>query len=321
MDIKLLKKLLEESDDTRDVQPVREADKIRIRELMSQVDWKDPKERQALADTIVIQLENEMKANDITKYFARTDYFEVGETPEYQFTKGLKANVIEPGTFAPHSRLIKRKITLDTDLVSVNPEAEISELQGGRWGTMANFKRYALKEHAGKKNATLWTVLTSSVTAAAIGSNYGIVAQTDSLAEKKNWLISGISYVDDTAPGGVMAIVGRRSSLDFINELSGYSEVKLAELDYKTAAGKVLGAFRNIPVVALNQYTDSYDVQRIPATNIMIVANDTTVLAVTERLSSLEKLDADTRMWSNNITQKYGAAVFHTEQNYRLEIE
>jgi len=102
------------------------------------------------------------------------------------------------------------------------------------------------------------------------------------------------------------------------NNTTYYSEKMKERLE--STGGKLLGDFEGIPVIALYQYTDGYDVTRINADNIMIVANDTTRLAVTEDISTLEDINIDDRMWHWRVSEKYGAGVFWPERNFRIGI-
>jgi hypothetical protein len=321
----IAEELLKVGDERSGVRPVTSEDHARLRELLQSVDWFDAKERKVIADTVTKKLVDEIRKEDITPFFADVDRFNVGDTPEYQFTKGLKAYVHEPGTYAPRSTLIQRTQTIGTELVTVHPEMELSQLQAGRYGSMATMKSMAREELLGHKNAILWTTLINSIPSTAAEGNYGAVAATDSVTEKKNWLVSGIDYIDDIAPGGVKAIVGRRSVLGWIMELdatvtTGFWSENMKQRIEGTG-GALIGDFRGIPILALHQYTDGYDVNRINADNIMLVANGTTKLAVTEDITTLEDINIDDRMWHWRISEKYGAAVFRPERNYRIEIE
>ena len=118
--------------------PVNGEDTKRLSELMKSVDWFDASQRKAIADVVVRRLQEEIRAEDITQFYADVDRFGVGDTPQYTFQKGLKAYIHEPGTYAPRSTMIQRTVTVATELISVHPEMEISQLQGGRFGGIAN---------------------------------------------------------------------------------------------------------------------------------------------------------------------------------------
>lgn len=291
-----------------------------VKEMQS-ADWMDAEFRKAVADTVTKKLTEQVRKEDITQYYATIDRFKVGDTPEYTFQKGLKAYVHEVGTYAPRSHIIQRTLTVSTELVSVHPEMEISQLEAGRYGNMGSIRTMAAQELQGRKNAYLWNVLIASI--AATDTNYGTFASTAALGVKKNVLVSGLDYVDDIAPGGVKAIVGRRSVLGFINELDGYAETTKTEIDNlarRTGGGLLLGTFRGIPVVGLHQYTDGLDVTRINASNIMIIANDTTRLAITEDLRMLQDVNVDDRTWHIHWSEKYGAFVLWPEYNFRIGV-
>jgi hypothetical protein len=288
-------------------------------QAMQEVDWYDEEQRKAVADTVTKKLTEEIRKEDVTRFYSTTDRFKVGDTPEYTFQKGLKAYVHEVGTYAPRSHIIQRTLTVDTELVSVHPEMELSQLEAGRYGTVSSIRRMARDELMGRKNAYLWNTLVNSITSA--DSNYWTLS-SPSDAVKANVLISGIDIADDASPRGIQAIVGRRSVLGFINNVSGYAETTKTKIDNGSfgAGSQLLGTFRGIPVVALHQYTDGYDVNRISATDIMIVAPNTTRLAVTENLRMLQDLNINDRTWHVHWSEKYGAFVVWPQYNYRINL-
>ena len=325
MDKKLLEKLLAAGDDSSNaVKPVTSQEHILLRELLQSVDWFNPAERKIIADTVTKRLVEEIRKEDVTTFFSNVDRFNVGDTPEYTFSKGLKAFVHEPDAYAPRSSIVQRTISIGTELVTVHPEMELSQLQSGRYSSIQNIKNMAREELLGHKNAILWTTLINSIPTASADGNYFSFAPTDDIIIKKNFLVSGIDHIDDVAPGGIRAIVGRRSVLGFIMELDAttstgfYSEAMKQRIE--GTGGSLVGDFRGIPIVALHQYTDGQDVNRINADNIMLIANNTTQLAVTEDISTLEDIDIDYRMWHWRISEKYGAAVFWPERNVRIGI-
>lgn len=311
---KALKDLLSQEDAATGSVFDEEKDR-QLTELCQQVDWFDQDVRRAVADTVSEKLEEEIRVEDISRYYATQRNYKPGDTPEFTFRKGLKAYVHEPGTYAPRSHFIQRTLTLTTELVSVNPEMEIVQLEAGRYGNLASIKAEAKRELVGHRNATLWNTLIASISSG--DTNYRAVSATPSNTMMKNMVASGLDYIDDVAPGGAMAIVGRRSKLGWVNELDAFSsEAKKERVE--TAGGKVLGTYLGVPVVALHQYTDGYDINRINADNVMIVAKGTTMFARTERLRSLDNIVADTRMWNIHFSEKYGAAVFWPEYNWRI---
>ena len=313
-----------EGDNTGAIRPVTSDEHVRLRELLQGIDWFNPAERKVIADTVTKKLVEEVRKEDITPFFSTVDRFAIGDTPEYTFQKGLKAYVHEPDAYAPRSTIIQRTQTIGTELVTVHPEMELAQLQAGRYGSMATIKNMAREELLGRKNSILWTTLVNSIPSTTTDGNYGSFASDDSNTIKKNFLVSGIDYVDDVAPGGVKAIVGRRSVLGFIHELDSTVTTGLWSDNMKQriegTGGSLIGDFRGIPLVALHQYQDGYDVNRINADNIMIVANETTRLAVTEDISTLEDIDIDHRIWHWRVSEKYGAVVFYPERNYRIQI-
>lgn len=286
----------------------------KMTELCRKIDWYNDTHRQAVADVVVEKLEERIITEDMMRYFANVKEYKPGETPQFTFQKGMKAYVHERGTYAPRSHFIQRTFTLTSELISVAPEMELSQLETGRYGNVGSITAEAKKELMGRRNATLWNVLIGSIVSG--DPNYVSVASTSPADVKGNFLASGLDYIDDIAR--VKAIVGRRSALGFVNQLTGYSEAWKEKID--SAGGKLLGSYRGVPIVALHQYTDGYDVNRINADNIMIVAEDTTIFARTERLRSLQDVDSNTRMWNLHLSEAYGAMVIWPEYNWRIAI-
>jgi hypothetical protein len=285
-----------------------------LAELFQNLDLRNPMVQYAIADTVSQRLNIEVKMEDISRFYADVKYYKPGETPEFTFRKGVKSYVIVPGAFAPRSQFIQRKITLDTELVAANPEMELSQLESGRYGSMNDIKNEAKKELLGRRNATLWSVLYGSITSSDT-ANYRAIGSAPAAELVRLTLVSGLNYVEDVG-GGAAAIVGRISKLGVVTEFAGYSEKYKEKVD--SSGGKILGDFRGVPLVGLHQYTDGYDINRINSDNIMIVAKDTTVLAVTEKIRALPAIDADTRMWNCNFTEKYGGLVKFPSYNWRI---
>lgn len=307
-----------------DIKPASDTELADLSKALAEVDWYNAADRRAIADTVVRKLNEEIRQEDISQFFATVDTFGVNETPEYQYQKGLKAYIREPGTYMPRSTITQRTVTLDTEKVGVHPEFELSQLQAGRYGSLANVKNMAREALVGKRNAILWNTLVNSITGTpATGTNYLAFSSTAAAAIKKNFLVSGIDYADDKAVNGIQAIVGRRSLLGFIMDLDGYSDKfqEIRDLGGNSLTGGVMmGAFRGIPIVALHQYTDGYDQNVISATDIMIVSRGTTRLAVTQPVQALEEIDVDYAIWHMHLFEKYGAGIFWPDRNVRIAV-
>jgi hypothetical protein len=309
--------LIEERKGAGLVQKVSYEERKRMSELMCSIDWDDKVQRKALADVVVKKLEEEVMREDMTEFFADVDTFAPNETPEYQFQKGIKAYVREPGSFIPHSTIIQRVITITTERTGAHPEFEVSALRGGRYGSFARIKSMVKDEILGLRNKRLWNTLVNSIPSTTTDGNYVSVAKTAANDIKKNFVVSGLDYIDDKA--SVKAIVGRRSQLGWINDVSGYTSEALKGR-IETAGGKILGDFRGVPVVALHQHTDGYDVGRISDDDIMIVAEGTTKRAQIDDMQVYEWVDGENGIWHVNMFMEEGNAIFWPNFNWRIAL-
>jgi hypothetical protein len=277
------------------------------------IDFEDSKQRQALALTFLKYVQLNVERDNILPLIADVETVPVGATPQWIVRKGVKAYVHEPGTYAPRSMVTQITNTIQSEMISVHPEMEISQLQAGRYGSIADITSMCKEELLGRKYAAAWTTLINSITTTTEGSNYGTYNTTSSVTAKKNIIVSGLKWVEDVGKGA-RAIVGRFTLVADITEFDGYSEVTKSEID---RAGW-LGRYRGVPIVSLKQYTDGYGVRLINADNIMIVSNETTKLAITEPLQVREAIDIDTLMWHMHMWEKYGFGVFLPEFNFKI---
>jgi hypothetical protein len=277
------------------------------------IDFEDSKQRQALALTFLKYVQLNVERDNILPLIADVETVPVGATPQWIVRKGVKAYVHEPGTYAPRSMVTQITNTIQSEMISVHPELEISQLQAGRYGSIADITSMCKEELLGRKYAAAWTTLINSITTTTEGSNYGTYNTTSSVTAKKNIIVSGLKWVEDVGKGA-RAIVGRFTLVADITEFDGYSEVTKSEID---RAGW-LGRYRGVPIVSLKQYTDGYGVRLINADNIMIVSNETTKLAITEPLQVREAIDIDTLMWHMHMWEKYGFGVFLPEFNFKI---
>jgi hypothetical protein len=280
---------------------------------MKEVDWDNAEQRKAVALKFLKFIKLDVQRDNMVSLFADVEQVPVGSTPQWIVRKGIKAYVHEPGTYAPRSHITQITNTIASEMISVHPEMEIEQLAAGRYGTVADIRNMVKEELLGRKYATIWNTVISSISAS--DTNYNTYAYGASNQKKKDCLVSGLKWVNDIG-NGAKAIVGRYSLLADITEFDGYAETTKTQVDNSGYLGK----FRGVPLIALNQYTDGYGIRRIDADNVMIISNGTTKLAETQGLKVKEAIDINDLMWHQHYYEKYGVAVFFPEKNWRIEV-
>lgn len=298
------------------------SDEVReFAQAMQQVDFNDPSQRKAVAETIVKDLRQEIEQDDIIRTLGvDVQYFNEGQTVQFVTRKGVKAYVHEPGSYAPRSTITNRVQTLYTEMCSVHPELEIGQLKSGRYGSVQDLKDMALSELLGRKYGIIWSTLVGSINTAST-TQYGAMTTVMTAAQKKLVLDSGIDYVADQQGSNVQAIIGRRSALNWLADYTAYgttgpSDSRKSDLDNSVYPM----TYRGVPVVMLNQYTDGWGVNVIQAGQIMVLGSNTVKLGVERTVDFMETIDVDTLMWHIHIFEKYGCGVFFPERNYRIGI-
>jgi hypothetical protein len=292
----------------------------RISEEMSKIDWFNPDERRAVAETITKQLRENLGQDDIIAAMGvDVQTFREGQVVEFVTTKGAKAYVHAPGTDAVRSELVNKTVQLRTELVSVAPQIEIGQLQSGRYGGLVEIRRQAEAEFKATRYATIWTTLINSISSS--DSNYWSVASTADASSKLAALISGFDYVADQPYSDVVAIVGRRGALSFLSEHSAYgtsgpSEEMKTQIDTR----KRIETFRGVPVIHLRQHKDVYGTNLIQDNEIIILGEGTIKMGIDRPLNSIEHLDPSSLMWTLHMYEKYGVAVVNPDRNARIHI-
>lgn len=282
--------------------------------LMRETDWYDPKERRAIALKILKYIKEDIVRDNLVSLLVNVEQIPLGATPQWIVREGIKAYVHEPGSYAPRSTVTQRVFTLTTELVSVHPEMNLDQLKTGRYGSIADIRRMSTDELLGRKYAYVWNTLIGSV--ASTDTNYGTFASTASGAVKKAALDSSISWVNDKNTRGAKAIVGRYTAVDWITDLTGYSE----NTKYKIETEGLLGVYRGVPIIRLHQYQDGYGVDRIDEDEIFIIGNDTGRMGITQGLEVLDDLNINDKTWHLRIDEQYGVALFYSYRNFRLHI-
>lgn len=283
-------------------------------EEMRQVNWYDPEERRAIALTILEYVKEDVKREDMESLLVDVYNFNIGESPQWVTSKGIKAYVHEPGSYAPRSTITNVVLTIDTEQVSVHPEFELNQLRSGRYGTIADIRQMSVEELLGRKYAIIWSTIFGSI--AAGDSNYGTFASGAAAATKLAAIDTALDHVEDKSPGGVKAIVGRGTTLGFLTTTSLWSEDTKRQIE---TTGQ-MGAYRGVPIVKLHQYTDAYGNKRIDDNEILIVGTGSTKLGRTQELEVLDGLNVDDKMWHMRIDEQYGVVVHYPIRNYRIHV-
>lgn len=294
-------------------------------EVMASFNPMDPADRKAVAEVIVFDMQEQIdRDNIIAGLGVDVRTFNLGQTPQWRTRKGIKVFTSQPGSYAPRSQMANRIQTLSTERHHAHPEIEITALQSGRYGDVSDLRDEALAQLLGQKYAKIWTTLVGSVSSGAV--NYSSIASGATSAAKKNALDSGVDYVADQQDSDVTAIVGRRNALHWLADYEAYS----TSAGYGYGPGENLknqldntlypATYRGIPVVYLNQYTDGYGINLISENEIFILGRGTLKLGVDLPLQFLEAIDVDNTTWHLNIFESYGAAVFDSTKNFRLQL-
>jgi hypothetical protein len=290
---------------------------------MTEVDFNDPTQRRALAETIVKDLREEIIQDNIIELLGvETETFLPGQSVQFVTRKGLKAYVHEPGSAAPRSTITNKIQTLTTELVSVHPEMEIAQLQSGRYGSVQEIKDFALEALLARKYGIVWNTLIASVPTTQTAPQYQALALGATTAIKKAALDSGIDYVADQPGSYPVAIVGRRSALAWVADYPGYnatnltgpSDRKKVEIDYSLYPG----TYRGLPVIMLNQYNDGWGTKVISESGWMVVGSNTLKMGIDRQLDFMESVDVDTLMWHIHMFESYGFGVFNATRNSRV---
>lgn len=296
--------------------------------LVESVDWKDPYDRngarKALATTITETIQKDLYDQDIVRFLAESRSFNPGEELQFSITKGLRAYVIEPGGFAPRSFVTNTVVTLPKRQVTIAYEINISQLRSGRYGTIADFRRLAMEQLLGTRNALLWSTLYGAVTSETTYSNYATIASGDSVATKIAALDAALSYVDDYNQTGPKAIVGRYAALTFLENLvnSGSSTILRSDSGIDNIMNNgYLGNYKGVPVFRLKSFKDSDGTEQISANNIMIVGDSVKFGIENPGLETYEFFNGTkTRSWEVAHWESYGCLVTQPEKHYRILI-
>ena len=293
-----------------------QANQRELRDTWGKIDWRDDGKRQALAETIVKIVYEQIQEEDMTTLMADVEYFELKDTMQFGNLKGIKAWVHEPGSYAPKSVLVKKTLTLYEKMTSINPTINLIELDSGRYGSLADMKRDAKDEILGERYAAIWNTLVGSI--AETDTNYATFADSgDPTSVKKPILDAALSYLRDIG-AKPKAIVGRYSILDWIADLTTYSD---AFKEVRDREG-LMGYYKGVPVVYLQQHLDGYGNVRIGSDNICLVTEGTVKVGIKFDLERyvMEHVDVNTYDWNMHAAEMWGVGVVHPQKNYRIKV-
>jgi hypothetical protein len=290
------------------------AEKEDLSKALKEVNFNDPKDRYALAETIVTQITDSVRETDLVQLICDVETFELGQSMQYSVTKGVKAYVHEPGSYAPRSQVVKKTLNLYSEQTSINLELNILELKAGRYGSVADLKRQVKNEMYGCRNAAVWNIFKAAITSADT-SQYFTFGSSDNAATKKIQLDAALAYVYDHS-AAPKAIIGRYTALNWISDITGYSD-KYAEM--RDRAG-LLGEYHGVPIVYLPIYVDGWGVERISNADIFVVADGCGKFGIQLDNFMLENIEADALTWNIHLTEIWGAAVCWSERCARINI-
>lgn len=293
-----------------------QAERTKLTEALKNFNWKNPQERQALAETLINLVYDSIIEEDLSSLMCDVIRYDLHQTMQFQHLSGLKAFVHEPGSYAPRSIVVKKVLNLYEKMTSINPTLNILEIDSGRYGDLGEIKRMAKDEILGERYAAIWNTFTGSI--ASTDTNYGTINWgVDSNATMTTELNAGLRYCRDIGVS-VKCIVGRYSQLDWIADTTDYSE-KFKE--YRDLEG-VLTVYRGVPVVYLQQYLDGYGQPRIDSGNIMIITEGTGKLGLKFDIDKyvMESIDSNTYDWNMHAAEMWGVGVVHPEWNYRIQV-
>lgn len=283
----------------------------KLNDAFKSIDFNDPVQRYAVAETLTNTIYDQVQEFSVVDLMCDVETYNLGQVMQFGVTKGVKAFVHVPGSYAPRSVVVKKTVTLYEEQTSVNLQLNLLELKSGRYGSLPELKRQMANELLGAKNAAVWNAFKAAIVTG--GSNYKsepASSSADTKAAKLNALISNIHDV-----GGMpKAIIGRYSTLDWITEITGYSEATKEQRDRYG----LLGNYRGIPIVYLQQYQDGYGQLRIATGDMFIVSEGCGKLGVQLDNFVIEDINADTLDWNIHITEIWGAAVLYPERSARF---
>ena len=292
-------------------------DAQKFAEEMRNIDWTNPLERRAVAQIIVKRLRDEMDKQDIVGILrASQETFKEGDTMQFITRKGGKAYVHAPGSAAPRSTITNRVQTLEAENISVNMEFELDQLRQGRYGSMNDVRAEARKALLYRKWKIVWDTIRGSVTSADAG--YSPTGANVVATSKLDALDLAINHVEDH-PGGATAIIGRRLDLNWLLNGMGTNPIAYSDKTKDSILSRgAIPVYRGLPIVLLNSWKDSYNVEVIQTGEVMVLNSSTLKIGVVKGIDALDDLDINSRIWNVVLNERYGVGVFFPERNGKL---
>lgn len=291
-----------------------------LAEVFSDFNWHDPVERHAIATDIVRFVVTDVYQQDLVNQIADVERFGPGEELQFHILDEVLAYVIEPGGYLPRSALTKTSVTLPRHRVGVATELDIKQLRSGRYGTINDYRRKVSEALLGTRNKLVWDTLFASIV--STDANYASFAASDSADTKKTTLDAAISYIHDNSNNGPIAIVGRWSALDWIEQIDGSKWFSDNAKDQVLLTNGFLGTYKGVPIIRLRGYKDRNETQAINADHIMVIAEGTVKFGEVE--PGLEVFDqlrgTETMGWEIAFWEEYGVVIVEPERNYHINI-
>lgn len=292
-------------------------------DFLKNIDWNDPhdKNRKALATTIVESVRQDIYTQDVAAMIADQRTFGPGEELQFKTREGLVAYVIDPGSFAPRSQITNTVVTLPKKTITVATELDLNQLRSGRYGSIADIKQQAAEQILGAKSKMVWDASIAAVTSSTADSNYRTVASTASASTKKTALDAAISYLEDYTQAGAKAIIGRFSSLSFLEDLDNTIYPDQMRQQIYQGSG-FLGNYKGVPVFRLKSFLNVYDVQQVSANNILVLGEGTVKVGIQEPgLEMFEQVKGTTtHSWEMAFWISLGVACVETQRMYNIAL-
>lgn len=267
-----------------------------------------------IAEIVVSDITKKYDMVDIAQLLGVTKTFGLGQDPRFRTKKGLRGTLHAHGSYAQRTEWRAEWVNLTTDLLSVNPEALLSDLRSGRIGSLAELQADALESARDVMGNFIFTTVQAGVTTGAgtLASGSWIAAGSAATTALK----TAVRYVSDR--GGAQAIVGRYSTLATVCDFDhGYDPEAVTEIRLKGS----LGTYQGVPIVYLDRVEDRNEQQLIPEGVIFVVPKKLGV--VTGYVGDFEvdeAKDADTLVFNLHIHRDVGVALLHEDRVYKLTI-
>jgi hypothetical protein len=286
--------------------------------LMAKIDFEDRKSRRVFAEKILEEVRDRVANEDIMPLIAEVKSFAPGAEHGFKYKRGLVSHVVEPGSYVPRSRPGQTVVMVQPLTVAVAPEEELGKLESGDFESVQDMIDMAKDELMGKRTALVWNALD-----AAKGSTTGAInlggtvlgfAHTDTVATKQNVLNDALDNLAD-GQGVARAIIGRRKTVSWIQEITTYGEATLEERDRN-----VLTRYRGLPIITVPNYIDSFDQSRIQNDRFFIVGENSVKVGFLQELRQLDGIDVDTATWHARIWEQYGILILFADQSVKIRV-